>query len=261
VRAVLDAATAARLATALLADGEAARRVREEVSALLARSAGPVFWDDPDGARATLGRIYDLERLVGRLDRVVERAQAVEEWAGQLARHRDRRRLPELAGAVAEIDQETGYLAREVAEAAAGGGPQRVTLRVAPLGPEAHGWAAEVAAMYVAWAGARGFDAATSEHDGRVEVEIEGPALRTILCGEAGLHRLAAAGRDRPAVACRVGLAGEDGADADGVARVYRRSGRQRDVRDPRTGVRRPDPDAVLAGAIHAFLLAHPVTT
>src|SRR6185369_989143 len=135
--------------------------------------------------------------------------------------------------------------AAAASEHAAGGALVRVTA----VGAGAEEWAARVLAMYAAWA----------ERTGREAELLHGPAPRLVLrdatsyallAGEAGLHRLSR--RGRPSLLARVsvlsaegGLAAEPAPDAP-VVRIYR-EGRERSVRDPRSGVEVHDVDAVLA--------------
>jgi ATP-dependent Clp protease ATP-binding subunit ClpA len=239
------------------AGGPRVARIRDEVDGLLAETRSPSFWDDPDAARATLGRVYRLDAVLGRLDRLVRRAESAGEWARMVLLNRDRRARGQLAEAAREMATELAYV-RIALGSAAEGEEEAAGARVVvtALGPDAAGWAAEIAGMYAGWADARGLDVALETvGGGRTELHLGGEACLDLLLGEAGLHRLG--GADLRCVArVAVGpLGGGEPDSGDEIVRAYAR-GRHRWVRDPRTGVRVGDVTAVLAGSIDPFLVA-----
>jgi ATP-dependent Clp protease ATP-binding subunit ClpC len=272
------------------------QQLRREVSRLLLRTREPSFWDQAAQAREVLGRVYHLERVLKRLDGLVERAEFLEEKGRQIRAHRDRRGVPALAREVESLVGEFAYLQLELAGAGVGRGLDAALLRITPLSREAEDWAAELVAMYTAWAARKGYEHTLLDlgpsGDG-VERRYHGPALPPaiylrgsyvyeFLAGESGLHKLNAPADDarrrilarvmvlpvnappdddparmRAALSALVVRASDGAANrVESVARVYNQ-GRHRFVRDPQTGVRVTDIGAVLGeGQIDPFLLA-----
>jgi len=177
-----------------------------------------------------------------------------------------------------------------------GSGRDQAIVEIRPIGREAADWAARLRGMYAAWAERKGYEHESFEVgsgssqardvSGRprsVGLFVRGPGVFDLLSGEAGLHRLtrsvpddyqrgvarvvvhgvAVAPPDDSSVrlATFVRLIAEaattDGyGDESVIARVYH-EGSHRFVRDPRTGLRRGDYQAVVQeGKIDAFLLA-----
>jgi ATP-dependent Clp protease ATP-binding subunit ClpA/protein subunit release factor A len=262
------------------------QQLRREVSRLLLRTREPSFWDQPGPAREVLSRVYHLERVLKRLDSLAERAEFLEEKSRQIRAHRDRRSLPALAREVEALHGEFSYLQLELAGAAVGRGLDTALLRIMPLSKEAEDWAAQLVAMYSAWAGRKGYEHTLVDlgpsGDG-AERRYQGPALPPaiflrgsyvyeFLTGEAGLHKLNPGSDDaRRRILARVSvLPVADDLDEDNPVRLRAalsnvvvraaegastrsesvarvyNQGRHRFVRDPRTGVRLTDLAAVL---------------
>ena len=256
-------ARAARRARALYDEIEAeeasphAQALRTELSALVEETSTPGFWDDGAGAKATMERLYQAERVLERFDALRDRADGLAEMARQMQRNRDRGRLPELRQAIAEIEDALQACRLELAGAAGGGERSEAVVRVTPVAG-ADEWASQLVAMYAAWAERTGRETARPPGSS-FAVSIRGPSTFGLLRREAGLHRrLAADGGPqlaRVAVSADGTSAAEDGDDPV-VVRVYAQ-GRRQFVRDPRTGVKVGDVAAVLAaGRIDDFLLA-----
>jgi len=255
-------AAAARLAEAVRAEEEAppARSLRSELSRLVDRTNQPEFWDDAEAARATMSRIYQLQRVLDDVETLRERAGGLAEMAQRMRSARDRQRLPELRSALADVEARLDLLRLEVAGAATGGGSSSARLRATPLGPDAGPWARELVEMYATWATRTCRDVEVVPRAEGLAVVIAGPASAELLAPEAGLHRRV--GRDGRAVTARVAVSragGEgDGRHASGaggaVVRLYDEA--RRHVRDPRTGVQVRNPEVVLReGRVDAFLL------
>ena len=255
-------ARAARRAEALHQELEAedaaphALALRTELSALVEGTSAPGFWDDAGGAKATMERLYQLERVLERFDDLRRRADGLADMARHVQRNRDRGRLAEVRQAIADVEAGLEACRLELAGAAAGGATSEAVLRVTPVGG-AEAWAAELVAMYLAWAARTGRDAEPVE-GAPFALSIRGPATFGLLRREAGLHRRTV-GDAAPQLA-RVAVSNGSGPAADGddpvVVRVYAQ-GRRQFVRDPRTGASVGDVGAVLAGGrIDAFLLA-----
>lgn len=277
------------------ADGEATgpvvKHLRREVTTLLRRTAEPSFWDAQEAAREVLSRVYHLERVLKRFDALAERAEYLEEKGRQIRMRRDRRGIPELAHDAEQLATELAYVQMELAGAGAGAGRDQALLKIVPLGRDSEAWAAQLLAMYTAWAARKGYEYAALEPpadnerragDGRLvgalTLLVRGSNVYEFLRGEAGLHKLHSGpaddrqrnlarvsvlavndqlDSDDPAVLIALLRASERSDGDDAVARVYTAQGRHRAVRDPRTGARVPDVQAVLQeGQIDPFLLA-----
>jgi ATP-dependent Clp protease ATP-binding subunit ClpC len=259
-RTVATAAQSARDAAALaLAEREtdAARRAEELRERLIFEIGRPDFWDTPDPARRTMISLYRLDTAIERLDALTRRAEGLEQLAARATARRDRSRLADLVAAAAEVEAERIAVATELEAAVSSDWAATVVLRVTPVGPDAEAWAAEIHAMYVAWAARSGREPGVVETDAGPALEFEGTGAAALLAGEAGLHRLDGAGERLLArVAVEIEGVGPPADPAGAVVRTYRRDARAA-VRDPRTGVRCADVASVLRdGAIEPFLLA-----
>jgi ATP-dependent Clp protease ATP-binding subunit ClpA len=295
VAAVLRAIRELRERVADEAAGPVLKGLRREVSNLLRRTNEPSFWDTPAEAREVLSRVYHLERVLKRFDELAERAEYLDEKGRQIRVRRDRRGVPELARDVEQLEAELAYVQMELAGTGPGVGHDQVLLRITPLGRNSDEWAGRLLAMYSAWATRKGYEysvldpADLPEGDrrkhgsGTPALYLKGSNVYEFLRGEAGLHKLLSGpAEDRQRDLARVTvLAADDLPDGDNplelyaalaslalssevsddgengaVARVYSQ-GRHRAVRDPRTGARVTDVNAVLHdGQIDEFLLA-----
>ncbi|MFN3649154.1 MAG: AAA family ATPase [Armatimonadota bacterium] len=264
--------------------GPVAVSLRREKSTLLDRTHEPTFWDEPGSARGTLQRVYQLERVLKRLDSLVERGEVLAERARRMRGQRDRRALPELAEAVERLEADFSYLQLELAAAATEDRHDRALLRVAPVGPGAEEWAGRLLMMYRCWAERKGYECAWEAGDEREEhaadalpsaraICVRGPNVYAFLRGEAGLHKLSlGSGDQRGRHLARVIVLPLDDPElpeepptprveadveaADSIVRIYSQ-GRHRYVRDPRTEIRISDVAGVLdEGRLDAFLLA-----
>jgi protein subunit release factor A len=269
-------------------------RLRDEMSALLERTYAPTFWDDPAAARGVLGRVYHIERVLKRLDALATRAERLEEKGRQIRIHRDRRSVPSFTREVEALRIQFDYLQAELT--GVGEGHDQAILRVAPVSQDARPWAARLLTLYTSWAERKGYEYSafdTSQPPEEISEEaspepsaiyVKGSNVYELLRGEVGLHKLSsgtaeerrrelahvtvlpvqdAAVPDDPAqlhaVLTHLVKGGAD-ADADhenaAFVRIYH-EGRERFVRDPRTGVRLTDVSSVLEdGRIDEFLLA-----
>jgi ATP-dependent Clp protease ATP-binding subunit ClpA len=229
--------------------------LRAELSGLVAETQDPTFWDLPADARATLGRVYALQRLLDTLAELRARAQGLVELGRQLRQARDRSRLPTLRQAIEEIEGALELLRLELAGASLPARASVAHVRVTAVGHGAEDWADAVLTMYAAWAERTGREVAPVNGGGIVA--ISGPSSRDLLDSETGLHRrLGADGRPlhaRVTVGAPDQPAPDEGSPV--VVRIY--DDRRRQVRDPRTGVSVKDPASVLRyGRIDPFLIA-----
>jgi hypothetical protein len=236
-----------------------ADELRPTISALVELTHDPSFWDDQDRARASLQRIYALERVVDRFDALRDRAWGLTEMARRVREAQDKARVGEVGRATGEIQDELLVVRLELAAAASGAADDAAVIRISPVGTNADGWARQLWAMYEAWAARTGREATSVGLDGARRLEVAGFGSYELLAGETGLHRHVRP--DRTEVVARVVVART--ADADGaledaglVVRVYE-EGKRRIVRDPRTGARVSHVAAVLEdGHLDPFLLA-----
>jgi ATP-dependent Clp protease ATP-binding subunit ClpC len=239
-------------------EAPALQALRDERSRLVLDTHLPTFWDEPERARSTLARIYQVEHVLDRFDALLRRAAGLGELAKQVNTTRMKPRLREVWAALDEIEDALAASRLEIAGAACGDGGAAV-VRIIPVGDSAEAWASELFGMYCAWAERTGRELQRDEHT--LAAQVGGPSTFELLAGEAGLHR-----RRRPdrttSLARVVVTAGDEepqdeGADeAAVVVRVYE-DGRRRVVRDLRTGTRETHLNAVLEeGRIDAFLLA-----
>jgi ATP-dependent Clp protease ATP-binding subunit ClpA len=238
----------------------AARALTEERSELVVATHEPAFWDDPTDAREVLERLYQLERVLDRLDRLLHRTTGLLELARHLRSTRDRTRAHELRHAIAEVGDELRVARLEIEAAHAGPDRGGAVVRVVGIGTDAERWASSLFAMYVAWAERTGREVAGLPSQGTIR--IEGLSSFALLRGEQGLHRL---DRSEGSQLARVIVSpldqdgGGGAADEDAVNEVIRvySQGRRSFVRDTRTGVRVGNLVAVVErGDLDAFLRA-----
>jgi ATP-dependent Clp protease ATP-binding subunit ClpA len=239
------------------ADEAFARQLRGDLSGLVDRTNQPDFWDDAGGARSTMARIYQLQRVLDDLGALQERSVGLAELARRMRSARDRHRVPELRQALADVDARLELLRLELGGAATGGVASSAVVRVTALGPDGDRWAEDVLEMYAAWADRTTREAVRSGRGEPASVSISGLASYELLVAESGLHRRVAA--DGAAAVVRVAVtrarSEPNAATAATVVRIYDFARRQ--VRDPRTGIQVKDPEAVLhEGRIGPFLLA-----
>jgi ATP-dependent Clp protease ATP-binding subunit ClpA len=242
-------------------DAALVRALADQRSALVGQTNQPSFWDEPDLARATLARLYQVERALERLDHIGQRAEGLRELARQMRRNRDRRRLAELRQAVGEVEEELLVVRLELAGASAGGDRGSACLRVVPVG-SSDGWAEALLSMYAAWAERTGRPCERlAEHPHALRVD--GLSTFELLARETGLHRRTHGDEVQLARVLVEAVDGEqtasrphDAEDIGEVVRIYG-EGRRQFVRDPRTGVRVGDVASVLDhGRIDDFLVA-----
>jgi len=226
---------------------------REELSAHVERIQDPGFWDDPEQARHTLSRVYELQRTLDALSTLRERAEGLLEMGRQMRATGDRARLGELRRAIDEIERRRGRVRLELAGLSGERSRPAAVLSVSPVsgGEDPSGWVRQLLTMYAGWASRSG-RTATMGVDGS-SLTIDGPSTFDLLASERGLHRWVPSEKEAPACLARVAIAGQDDA-ASVVVRIYD-EGRDH-VRDPRTGAQVRRVRRVLDGAIDDFLVA-----
>jgi ATP-dependent Clp protease ATP-binding subunit ClpA len=246
-----------------LASTPEATAVSAELSQLLTRINQPGFWDEQEAARATMNRIYQLQRINDKLHHLRSRAEGLLTLTENLQARRDRSRLSEARAAITELEDNLSILRLTIAGAASGEEEPRAILTITPVGSDTADWAATLTAMYTAWANRTGREVARAEVD-PFSLEIIGPGSLALLRGEAGLHRRERSGPDGGRQLARVTVnaapespgAETNGSEQEQVVRVYT-EGARTGVRDPRTSTRVGNLAAVLdEGRIDDFILA-----
>jgi ATP-dependent Clp protease ATP-binding subunit ClpA/predicted RNase H-like HicB family nuclease len=137
--------------------------MRDERATSLAEMNKPTFWDDGDRARATLARFYFLDRLLKRLQQLLDRVAYLEELATLVHRQRDPRYRAELAASYEQLGRDVAFLDIELLCAHL---PENhsaiVRLRRVGATPREDGpalpWMLQLAAMYLQWARRKGYE-------------------------------------------------------------------------------------------------------
>ena len=159
--------------------------LRATLSELIENSHESTFWDDTERARETLSRLYGLEQIIGRYDRLRDRAAGLCELARRVRETHNKARSKEVPGAIEEMRDQLLVLRLELAAAAAGADGETAELEIVPVG-SADAWAMRLVLMYEQWADRTG---RTSERTGEKGITITGAATLDLLRGESGLHR------------------------------------------------------------------------
>lgn len=238
--------------------GDLAVALRDERSQLIVATNQPSFWDEPDVAKETLARLYQLERVLERFDKTAHRVDGLSELVRNTENNRDQSRQGEIRKALVEVEDEIAMVRLEMAGAIAGPEQGEATVRIVPIGG-AKDWADELLAMYRSWAANSGRD---SELIGDREVRIAGLSSYELLKAEAGLHRRLLNDREFLARVHVLDAAEsgdpDNGEVSDEIVRVYSEGSRQF-VRDPRTGVNVGDVASVFRGQIDEFLVGEAI--
>ena len=240
----------------------AAEAARDALSAAVAETNAPDFWDRPADAREALSRSYELQRVFDDLRELTNRADGLVE----LARSVGRGRGAEIRTAREQIEHRLALIALELASASVDSLASRARVTCTPIGAAAEGWAQELLAMYAAWAHRTARTATPVRRDPH-SITIDGLGAHALLGPEQGLHRREGPRRsDHDTVRVTVSANGRRiaaaAADEPGeIVRVYS-VGRRTGVRDPRTGVVVGNVRAVLdEGRIDDFILASLAST
>lgn len=163
------------------AERDAIVEMRNERATLLAETNKPTFWDDGDQARATLARFYFLDRLLKRLQQLIDRVEYLEELAGLVHRQRDPRYRAELAESYQRLYRDYTFLDVELLCAHLTANHQAVLQlrRVGPpaRGEEAESWLIQLATMYVRWAQRKGYELELAVLEPLTEQERQGGSL------------------------------------------------------------------------------------
>ena len=230
---------------------------RDALSAAVAETNAPDFWDRPADARDALARSYELQRVFDDLRELANRADGLVE----LARSAGRGRGAEIRAARDEIEHRLALIQLELASVSADSHASRARVTCTPVGAGAEDWAQALLAMYSAWAHRTARGASPVRRDPH-SITIEGLGAHALLGPEQGLHRREGPGREqhdlvRVTVSANGRRVAAASADEPGeVVRVYS-VGRRTGVRDPRTGVVVGNVRAVLdEGRIDDFILA-----
>ncbi len=103
--------------------------LRGTMSELIDNSHESTFWDDTERARETLSRLYGLEQIVGRYDRLRDRATGLCELARRVRETHNKARSKEIPAAIEEMRDQLLVLRLELAAAAAGADGEIAELR------------------------------------------------------------------------------------------------------------------------------------
>lgn len=249
----LVAADALRLRLESDAATPMARAAREELSAHVERTHDPGFWDQPDQARGTLSRVYELQRTLDALDALRERVEGLLELGRQLRVSGDRSRLGEFRRAIEEIEGRRGMVRLELVGLGGDRSQAAAVVSVSPVagGGDPSSWAPRLLEMYAGWAARTGRTATTGPGGG--SLIIDGASTFDLLGAESGLHRWVPGDKEAHPCLARVAISGLDDAGSV-VVRIYDEARDQ--VRDPRTGAEVRKVAQVLSGAIDEFLIA-----
>lgn len=137
------------------------KAMRDERASGLAETNKPTFWDDGDKARTTLARFYFLDRLLRRLQQLLDRVEYLEELAALVHRQRDPRYRSELAESYDTLHRDVAFLDVELLCAHLLEN-HRAILRLRRIGaaPREDGepWIIQLTAMYLRWAKRKGYE-------------------------------------------------------------------------------------------------------
>lgn len=143
-------------------ESEAVLEMRNERNECLAQTNAPTFWDDGEAARETLGRFYFLDRLLKRVQQLLDRAEYLEELAGLVHRQRDARYRAELASSYEQLHRDYAFLNIELLCAHIKEN-HRAILLLRPLGTamknsESQPWITMLASIYAQWSFKKGYE-------------------------------------------------------------------------------------------------------
>jgi ATP-dependent Clp protease ATP-binding subunit ClpA/protein subunit release factor A len=155
--------------------------MNNERATLLAETNKPTFWDDGDAARSMLARFYFLDRLLKRLQQLIDRVEYLEELAGLVHRQRDPRYRAELAESYERLHRDYAFLDVELLCAHLTGN-HRAVLLLRRVGTPARGedveaWLTQLATMYLRWAQRKGYDIDLAVLEPLSDAERQGNAL------------------------------------------------------------------------------------
>jgi ATP-dependent Clp protease ATP-binding subunit ClpC len=144
-------------------EGETVKRMHVEKDRLLKRTTEPDFWDNGDQARDMLSRFYFLDRLLRRLQQLVDKAEYLEDFAILVNRERDTRYQAELVADYEEFYRSVSYLNIELLTAHL---PHRnqammliTSLGMPPTPANPHdAWMRRLSEVYLRWAERKGYD-------------------------------------------------------------------------------------------------------
>ncbi|MEM8531103.1 MAG: AAA family ATPase [Chloroflexota bacterium] len=136
--------------------------MHNERATRLADTNKPTFWDDGDAARATLARFYFLDRLLKRLQQLIDRSEYLEELAGLVYRQRDPRYRSELVDSYERLNQDVAFLEVELLCAHIAENHSAI-VRLQRVGQfnrndESIPWLLQLASIYLRWAQRKGYD-------------------------------------------------------------------------------------------------------
>ncbi len=239
--------------SALVAD------MRNERDRLLAETHQADFWDDEDYAGDAVNRFHFLDRLLRRLDQLLERAEYLEDFAILVNRQRDLSYRGDLARDYEKLHRDASYLEIELLTAHIPYRNQavmvisRVGMSYGPAGSKPN-WPHQLAEMYMKWATHKGYDLdlyvlsppeppdhpapyftrlsagsfrdllkrfAAYPNPDRVAIFLRGANVFGFLKGERGLHKLIGREGSGEEIAVAEVFALVDGVDVDAWLEEY----------------------------------------
>ena len=143
-------------------DRDLVAEMRSERNARLDQTSQPTFWDDPEAARATLGRFYFLERLLKRLQQLSDQAAYLEEFARLVHQQQNPGYRWELAESYERLARNVSFLELELLCASIEANHHAMLafspVRAKVQDEEDARWTTCLAAMYLRWANRKGYD-------------------------------------------------------------------------------------------------------
>ncbi len=145
-------------------ESQTVQQMRAQKERLLKATSEPNFWDNGARARDQLARFYFLDRLLRRLQQLVDKAEYLEDFSILVNRERDTRYQAELAADYEEFFNAVSYLNIELLTAHLPHRNQAVmlitTLGMSSTVPEKphDAWFRQVSEVYLRWAERKGYD-------------------------------------------------------------------------------------------------------
>ncbi len=145
-------------------ESETVAEMRTAKEELLKATGEPDFWDNGERARDAMTRFYFLDRLLRRLQQLMDRAEYLEDFAILINRERDARYQSELASDYEDLYRNVSYLNIELLTAHLPHRNQAMMLLTSLGTPSTSrqkphdAWVRRLSEMYLRWAERKGYD-------------------------------------------------------------------------------------------------------